>query len=116
MIQRIIRFFRLWGEEKNRFPGVHRQNFLFDALGGKPSAAHHLLQGVSVVKTVDNGDLFDLIGQGAQQLLQMAFRLLGGHTMQIGGDLFGFHMLPFEKSPEKAKNVMKWGFITLRLS
>lgn len=55
------------------------------------------------MKTVDNGDLFDLIRQGAQQLLQMALRLLGGHAMQIGGDLFGFHGIPFEKAPKSQK-------------
>ncbi len=54
------------------------------------------------MKTVDNGDLFDLIGQGAQQLLQMALCLLGGHAMHIGGNLFGFHAIPFEK-PRKSQ-------------
>jgi hypothetical protein len=43
MIQWIIRFFRFWGEQKNRFPGVHGQDFLFDALGGQSFAAHQLL-------------------------------------------------------------------------
>jgi hypothetical protein len=55
------------------------------------------------VKTVDNGNLFDLIGQSAQQLLQIAFCLLGRHAMQIGGNLFGFHGIPFEKVPKKPK-------------